>query len=240
MKKTIALMSLVLFMLSLHAQDLDMILNRYYDAIGLEKLQKTDAIIMTGRVIQMDNEIPMKMYQKRPKKIKMEAKIKDGTEFVQAYDGENGWAIMPWTGSSEPRDLDSDQMRVVEQMSDIEGDLYNWEEKKFVLTLEGSDKLNDTGVFKLKLIKPSGDEFLFYLDKKKYIILREDTKVERNGAPFESIILFKDFKPVEGMVMPFEIETKMNGQVVSKFIIEDVEINPQIDDSIFEKPGTRQ
>ncbi len=240
MKTRLFILSLILFTgsFALNAQSLDKILDKYYDVIGIDKLLTTNSIVMRGKIIQTGTEIPTVMYQERPKKMRMEAEIPDGTKFIQAYDGKEGWAIMPWTGSQDPQAMTEEQQKALEQMGDIEGDLYNWKKKGYDVTLEGTEKLDGADVYKIKLVKPSGDEYVFYLDKNKHIILKEDAKVNVQGTKVETNIYFSDFRPVDGMTMPFNIQTKKDGQLFSQFIIEDIEVNQDIDDSLFEKPGS--
>ena len=40
-----------------------------------------------------------------------------------------------------------------------------------------------------------------------------------------------------GIMVPYYLETKMEGQTVNQVVIEKVEINIELEDSIFEMPG---
>ena len=220
---------------AVQAQNLNKILDDYYDAVGMKKLLNTTTIVMKGNIVQMNMDLPMTMYRKRPNKMRMEAVIQ-GNKFVQAYNGKDGWAIMPWTGSTDPQPLTDDQVKLLEQEADIEGDLYNWKEKGFEVTLEGSDEMEGTPVYKIKVVKPSGNEYTYYLDKDNNVVLREDARVKVQGTPIESATYYSNFKSVDGMIMPFSIESKMNGQVTSQITIDSVEVNQDIDDSMFDMP----
>ena len=230
-------MAMILFIgsFAVQAQNLNKVLDNYYDAVGMKKLLNTNTIIMKGKIVQMNMELPMTMFRKRPDKMRMEAEIQ-GNKFVQAYNGKDGWAIMPWTGSTDPQPLTDDQVKLLEQEADIEGDLYNWKEKGFDVTLEGSDEMEGTPVFKIKVVKPSGNDYTYYIDKDNYVVLREDARVKVQGTPIESSTYYSNFKSVDGMIMPFSIESKMNGQVTSQITIDSVEVNQNIDDSMFDMP----
>ncbi|HYW94297.1 MAG TPA: outer membrane lipoprotein-sorting protein [Bacteroidales bacterium] len=237
MKKMISSLAMILFIgsFAVQAQNLNKILDDYYDAVGMKKLLNTTTIVMKGNIVQMNMDLPMTMYRKRPNKMRMEAVIQ-GNKFVQAYNGKDGWAIMPWTGSTDPQPLTDDQVKLLEQEADIEGDLYNWKEKGFEVTLEGSDEMEGTPVYKIKVVKPSGNEYTYYLDKDNNVVLREDARVKVQGTPIESATYYSNFKSVDGMIMPFSIESKMNGQVTSQITIDSVEVNQDIDDSMFDMP----
>jgi len=45
-----------------------------------------------------------------------------------------------------------------------------------------------------------------------------------------------DYQEVDGMMIPCFIEVKMNGQTAQKIILQEVELNPELDDLIFSRP----
>jgi outer membrane lipoprotein-sorting protein len=239
MKKYFAIIitAFMLFNLNLAAQDLDEILESHYEVLGMDKVLKTKTIIANGKAVQMGMEFPMTLYQKRPGMVRMEAEIQ-GTKLVQAYDGTNGWMIAPWTGSMEPQDMSDDQVKGMKQMGDMEGDLYGWEDKGFKVTFEGEDEMEGTPVYKIRLEKEDGDVFTYYLDAENYVVLKVDAKVMVQGAEVESSSYYSNFKPVEGMIMPFNIESRANDQVQMQIVIDSFEVDAEIDDSIFSKPET--
>lgn len=237
MKKYFAILitALFLFNLNITAQDLDEILENHYEVMGMDKVLNTKTIIANGKAVQMGMEFPMTLYQKRPGMVRMEAEIQ-GTKLVQAYDGTNGWMIAPWTGSMEPQDMSEDQVKGMKQMGDMDGDLYNWEEKGFKVTFEGEDEMEGTPVFKIRLEKEDGDVFTYFIDAENYVILKVDSKVMVQGAEVESSSYYSNFKPVEGMIMPFNIESRVNDQVQMQLVIENFEVDSEIDDTMFKKP----
>jgi outer membrane lipoprotein-sorting protein len=237
MKKYFAFLfaTVMLFSLNLKAQDLDEILESHYEVMGMDKVLKTKTIIANGKAVQMGMEFPMTLYQKRPGMVRMEAEIQ-GTKLVQAYDGTNGWMIAPWTGSMEPQDMSEDQVKGMKQMGDMDGDLYNWNDKGFKVSFEGEDEMEGTPVYKIRLEKEDGDVFTYYLDAENYVILKVDSKVMVQGAEVESSSFYSNFKPVEGMIMPFNIESRVNDQVQMQIVIDSFEVDAEIDDSMFSKP----
>jgi len=237
MKKLLSLLLALTFgaFISIQAQDLDEILENHFEVIGLDKVLESETFISKGKAVQMGMEFPMTLYQKRPGKVRMEAEIQ-GTKLIQAYNGETGWTVMPWTGSTDPQDLSEDQIKGMEQMSDMEGDLYNWEEKGHQASLEGEEDMEGTPVFKIKLEKEDGDVFYYYIDAENYVILKVDAQVMVQGTAVESSSYYSNFKPVNGMIMPFSIESRTNDQVTMNIMIEEIQVDEEVDDSLFEKP----
>src|SRR5271157_2304808 len=130
---------------------LDDILTAYYKAIGIEKMKDWQTISSSGKTIAMGVEYPFKFYQKRPGKIRIEAEIQ-GMKMIQAFDGNQGWTITPWSGSSDPQDMTADETKEMKHQADPEGALYNWKEKGHKAELIDKEDLEGSQVYKIKLI----------------------------------------------------------------------------------------
>ncbi|MBL7138996.1 MAG: hypothetical protein ISS17_09505 [Bacteroidales bacterium] len=104
MKTVFGIIGIFFFLFSSsQAQELtlDEIMERYYAASRMEKLQEVNTIIMTGLRVQQDI-MPLKIIRKRPNLFLMEFDVADLTAY-QAYDGENAWMTAPWTGNAAPQ-----------------------------------------------------------------------------------------------------------------------------------------
>lgn len=241
MKKLIAFFGLAIFAggFTLFAQDLDEILESHFDVIGQKALLTHKTFVMKGNVVQGGMEFPMVLYQKRPGMMRMEAEIQ-GTKLIQAFDGEIGWAVMPWTGSLEPQTMGEEENKSLKQMADIDGDFYNWKEKGFDVALIGEEDMEGTPVYKIKLVKEDGDEFIYYLDAENYVILRTDAKIEVNGTEVESQSYYGNYKQVGDIIMPHSIESRVNNQVTAQIVIDSYEMDVDLEDSLFSMPETVQ
>ena len=240
MKKFLSLsVSLLFLTISFtSAQNLDKILDNHFNAVGQDKLAKVKTITSKGNVVQMGMNLPFVLIQKKPFMIRMDAEIQ-GSKFVQAYDGEHGWMIAPWAGNPDAQDMPIEQIKAMKDMSDIDGDLYNWKKKGYNANLIGKEELDGKPVFKVKLIKDNGDEYMYYIDAEKYVVLRTDIKTNVQGTDVNSSTLYSDFKPVEGILLPHTMESKMNGQVVSRIEFDSYKINETVDNAVFAKPAPK-
>ena len=238
MKKTIiTIISLAIFTVgSAYAQDLQKILDKYLKTIGQEKILKVETIVSTGKTLQMGMEMPYKTMTKRPNKAYMEVDI-PGVQMVMGFDGKNGWAIQPWTGSADPIDLVGPELRPVKEISDMDGGLWNYEEKGHQLELEGTEDLEGIKVYVLKLTKKDGDIFHYYLDSEKYLILKMKYRLVVNAQETEMVALMSNFQDVDGYIMPFTTEQRFDGQSGMTITFDEVRFNVDIDDSIFVKPA---
>jgi len=236
MKKGI-LISISLALLSIvtcSAQDLQEILDNHFETVGQEKLLAKKSMYAKGKIMQMGMELPFEMINKRPNKLKMTIDIQ-GSKIIQAYDGETVWAVNPLSGSSDPIDVTGPEADGLMESADMDGQLWNWEEKGHELELEGTEEIEGVEVFVLKLSKKNGNIDYFYMDPDSYLITNTKSKVVMQGSEVESEMIMSNFQEVDGYIMPFTMEQRVNGQAMMTLMIEEVKIDQDYEDSIFTK-----
>ncbi len=237
MKKILSLLFGFSFLLTLTAiaQDLDEILENHFEAVGQDKLLEVNTFQMKGKSMNYGMESDFTIFIKRPAKFYLEVPIQ-GNIMKQAYDGENAWMIAPWTGSTDPQDMTGPQKKGMKMQADFDGQLYNWKEKGYKAEYLGTDDMEGTEVYKIRIIDEDGDEFIHFIDSDSFVILKMKSKMKIQGNEIETETFYSNFKPIEGIIFPFNVETKFGGQTNSNIIIEEIILNPEVDDSIFEKP----
>jgi len=242
MKKSVYCLGGILFLFGLTARsqelNLDDILSKYYQAAGIEKMKDFQTIYYDGKSNTMGMEYPFKIYKKRPGKSRIEVEIQ-GSKMIQVYDGQKGWSVIPWSGSTEPQDMTVDEAKNLKDQSEFEGSLYNWKEKGYKVDLVDKEDLEGSSVYKIKLTKPDGDTETYFIDADNFIILKVSSMVKIQGNESEGEVDYSDYKPVEGVLMPFTFQNKFKGQageMVSQIIFDTIVINKEINDSLFLKP----
>ncbi|MCF8239892.1 MAG: outer membrane lipoprotein-sorting protein [Melioribacteraceae bacterium] len=226
-----------LFSTVMFAQTLEEVLNSHFEATGTDKLAEVSTVITNGKVMQASFEIPIKAYNKRPMKFRSEGSFQ-GMEIVTIYDGESGWSKNPFMGSNDFQQLPQDQLDQIKDQADFEGMLFNWEEKGYNVTLDGTEDFEGIETYVVTLSKKNGDVYKHFIDTENFILLKMVSKINFRGVETEATTLFSNYKEVNGMVMPFETETLVNGQTAAQISIESVEFNKDVPDSLFEVPET--
>ena len=235
MKKTIALFfALFISIIFIHAQNLDEILDNYFETIGQENLTDVKTMYIKGKSAQMGMETDFNIKQKRPNKFRLEVDIQ-GTPMIQAYDGETAWMTMPWTGSTEPQELSGIQLKGMKEQSDFDGSLYNYDKKGYTAEYMGTEEVEGTEAHKIKLEK-DGDISYYFIDAENFVIIKMINKTKVDESVVESETYFSNYKEVNGIIIPHSIEQRSNGQSVSQVTIEEIEFDVEIDDSIFPMP----
>ncbi len=240
MLRILNLLKLVLifvFVSAVSAQSLDEILENHYDAIGQDKLsdKKTYKIEMT--IHQGGMEIPLTVMGKRPLKVRSEVSFQ-GMKQITTFDGEIGWTINPFMGMTEPQQMTEDQILQIKEQADIDGDLVNYKEKGYTVELVGDDEVDGIKVHKIKVSKPNGNVTTHYMDAENYVIIKSISIVNNQGTETEVESFMSDYRPVDGIIFPFEVEVKSGGQTMMKTVMTNIEFGIDVPDSVFGKPAT--
>jgi hypothetical protein len=235
--KKLAMISLCFLLTGsfLSAQTLEDVLKEHFSAIGQDKLLKVNTIKVTGKLVQAGLEIPFIQMAARPAGIRVEATLQ-GLTLIQTYDGKEGWNINPFAGITEPQPMGEDEMKQMKYQADLDGMLWNWKDKGFTVTLEGQEEVEGTNCFKIKIVTPEGDIFTNYLDAESYIPVRTHAKVKVQGNESEADTYFSNYMVVEGIAIAGQTVTKIGGQIANTIVSEKVELNVDLDKSLFGKP----
>ncbi len=239
MKKVLFLILSVFTVGGIFAQDLKLedVLAKHFKAIGQEKFAKVQTMKMTGKVFQMGMEMTMSVIKKRPNLSRTEVDVQ-GTKIVYAIDGQNGWMIMPFTGSSDPQDMPEEQLASAKK-EDMDGPFINSKEKGSQLELVGKEVVDSIQVYNIKLTTKDGESSNYYIDAAKFVIVKMKAKVMAQGQLAEVETKFSDFREVNGIKNAFKIEQIANGQAGATITFETVEFDVPVDNAIFAKPASK-
>jgi hypothetical protein len=129
-------------------------------------------------------------------------------------------------------------MKSILEDSDFDGPLVDYQAKGYKIEFAGTDKFEGTDTINLKITKPNGDVYIYYLDSEFYIPIKIDTKRMIRGAEREYETVLGDYKQVAGWYLPFSIETNVKGsQGRQKTIYDSIEANVEIADKRFSMPA---
>lgn len=234
-KLSIAFILSLIFITSSFAQTVDEILAEYFAVGGQEKLLATTTFTTKGKIIQGQFEIPFTAIQKRPMRFRSEAEFQ-GMKIISAFDGEKGWSINPMMGSSDPQPMTNEQIDEMKIQADYDGMFYNYADKGYTVEFMGKEPVDDIETYLLKLTRPNGDIITSYIDAENYVILKTKSKTKIQGVDTETETLLSNYKYIDDILIPFAMETKMNGQTVMQMAFDEITYNKDYDDSIFVMP----
>ncbi len=203
---------------------------------GVQKIQSVQSYRMTGKVLVMGMELPFTYLQKRPAKLRIEAEVQ-GVSVVQVYDGEHGWSINPMMGTQEPQDMSPLEETLVAIQADIDGPLVDWQAKGYTIELRDDDEVEGSPAHVLRLDTGKDLVIDLYFDPDSCLLLKQSATVTMDEKEITQETYFSDYQEVDGMLVAHAIEQRMGGQTQSQIMIEQVQVNPEIDDAVFEKPA---
>ena len=221
----------------LRSQTADDIIARYIARVGgLEKLQSISTMRRTGKFIGGGGfEAVVVQENRRPNHVREEFTLQ-GMTGITAWDGKEGWKVNPFNGKKDAEALSEDDMHSILLDADFDEPLIGYRAKGNKVQLVGTDQLEGTDVYKLRVALPNGDTRIYYMDADSGVPIRmEETRIIR-GAEQEFEATLGDYKPVNGWLVPFSIESGPKGQDKSTVHYEKIEANVKLDDRRFAKP----
>lgn len=158
---------------------------------------------------------------------------------IESFNGESGWTIDPWQEMDYARNLNAGEVNSFLQKAEFFTPFYNYKEKGHTVEYTGLDTLDGVQVYTLALTRTNGKKETWYLDASTYLeyLCKSDWVDFGRTSPSETF--FDDFRSVDGLVIPFFIERTF-WQRDRILLIEEVEINPEIDKSIFVMPQRKE
>lgn len=221
------------------AQTVDELIAKNIEAKGgMAKLKAVKSMRQTGKMIGGQGmEFPFVLVSKRPKSTRIEFSFQ-GMTGMQVYDGKTAWMSMPFGGKKEPEVMPPDQAKDMEEQADFDGPLVDYKQKGHTVELLGKEQVEGADAYKLKVTLKSGDVRTIYLDAETYLEIKMESKRTVRGTEVEGEATMSDYKEVEGLMMPHVMEQGQKGSPMrQKLVIEKVEINPDIPDSLFAMPA---
>lgn len=226
-----------LFCVQASAQTVDELIKKNIDAHGgIEKLKAVKTMKASGKITPQGLEIPIVLQQKRPGMVRMDATFQ-GKSMVQAYDGTTGWKIDPFQGNPDPEKVAGDDLKDLEEQSDLDGPLVDYKQKGHTVELIGKEEMEGTPVYKIKLTLKSGDVRNIYLDADNYLELKVTSKRKTPGGEVNVDQYMGNYKSVNGMMFAFSIDTRVNGQSVNTITIDKIELDVPVDEALFKMPA---
>lgn len=225
---------------SLSAQTVDEIVAKNLQAHGGEdKLKAIQSMRITGNFELGEVQAEFTQVYKRPMRIRLDAPIQ-GMVLTQAYDGQNGWKIFPFTGKTDPEPLSGEELKRVQEEADFDGPLMDYKKKGNTVKLVGKEMVDGRDAYHLSVTLKNGDVRDWYLDAGNFLAIKMVSSVTVQGTPVELETKYGNYTTVQGITFPFSIEQHTaSGQLPDeKISFRKVEMNIPLDDFVFKMPGS--
>ena len=193
-------------------------------------------------------QLPFVMELERPRKMRMELQF-NGQTAIQVYDGANGWKLRPYLNRRVVEPYTPDEMKMASMQADLDGPLVDYAAKGTKIELAGMEKVEDRDTYKLKLTMKNGEAIHVWIDAQTFLEAKIEGQPRMLDGTYHPVeVYFQDYRPVNGLQIPYILETKVlpvtktalgfrdTPVPAEKIIIDKVVVNPKLDESLFSKP----
>ncbi len=208
---------------------------------GLQAWRAVQTISFSGKMDaggKAKVQLPFVLEKKRPRKMRIELVFENDTA-VQVYDGVNGWKLRPYLGRRDVEPYSPEELKSASFESDVDGPLVDYTAKGNKVELEGVEKVEGQDAYKLKVTMKAGQVQHIWVDAETFLEVKvEGTPRRMDGRMRPVSIYLRDYKAVNGLMVPYVLETAVEGnKVTHKMFIENVAVNPKLEDSLFARPS---
>jgi hypothetical protein len=182
-------------------------------------------------------QLPFKLAMERPRKSRLELEFA-GKTALQVYDGTNGWTVRPYLNRKDVEPFTADEAKSQAGKPELDGPLLDYAAKGTKVELEAVEPVEGHEAYKLKLTTKSGIVQHMWIDAQSFLDVKVEGTARRMDGRLHSVWVYqRDFRSVQGLMIPFVLETAVDGyHDTHKVFIEKVTVNAKLDDASFSKP----
>ena len=183
-------------------------------------------------------QLPFTLEVKRPRMSRLEIEFA-GKTAVQVYDGTNGWKLRPFLNRDDVDPFTAEELKSQSQSPGIDGPLVDYAAKGTKVELAGVEAVEGHDAYKLKLTHKDGTIQHIWIDAQSFLDVKLEGTPRRMDGKMRTVWIYqRDFRPVQGLMLPFLLETAVDGyRETHKMVIEKAAVNPNLADARFTKPG---
>ena len=230
---------------TINAQTVDEIIDNYFENTGgVENWEKIEGVKMSAKVNQGGMEIPIEIVQLKSGKMMTTINFQGQSIKQGVFDGEVLWSTNFMTQKAEKSDEESTNM-VKNEMNQFPDPFLNYKEKGFTAELVGTETVDGSETFKIKLTTTpniiEGKEVpsiaYYFFDNENFVPIQVHEEITVGpGKGMVSEIKLSDYQEAGNIYMPFSMTQGVKGQPGAPITMDSIEINPTVDDSEFAFP----
>jgi hypothetical protein len=208
---------------------------------GLDAWRAVQTLRIAGEMDaggKTDPMLPFVLSMKRPQKSRLEITFA-GKNAVQVYDGTRGWKVRPFLNRDDVEPFTPAELKSAASAAPLDGFLIDHAKKGTRVELAGTERIEKKKNYKLKLTLKDGQQRFVWIDASTFL----ETKVsgeprKLDGRPHKVAIFSRDYRTVDGLKVPFLLETAVEGvKDTHKMVVKSVAVNAPLADELFAKPS---
>lgn len=182
-------------------------------------------------------QLPFVMELSRGRKKRLEIQF-NGQTAIQVYDGTQGWKVRPFLNRHEVEKFTAEELKAASHDSDLDGYLIDYAAKGSQVELVGVEQVEGRSSYNLKVTDKSGYAHHVWVDALTFLEVKIEGEPRRLDGKYHPVAVFlRDYRPVNGLMMPYLMETTVEGvKDTEKIQIEEIVSNPKLDNAQFAMP----
>lgn len=203
---------------------------------GAEAWKAVKTMRMNGTAAMQGMEFPITMSSAEGNKMRVDVNVQ-GQKIIQATNGETAWQVMPFMGINEPTAMSDDEAA---DMNDQEflSEFIDSEERGYTLEVVEGKEIEGSKTIGVRVTNEKKDvDRTYFFDPEFMVPIAMSTKGKGGQMKgIEMMTMMSDYGEVDGLVMPMFMDNQINGQSFQKITIKEVELNPELEEGLFELP----
>lgn len=206
------------------------IIDRYIEALGgREKLQNIGSLKMKMSMNMQGMNMKLTRLQQSPDKFAMIIMMQGNVVQRQVINGDRGIT----TGMQGSQEITGDDLEKMKLEVTLNPEL-QYNELGFDMKLTSVENVNGEKAYKVILTNPYGNKIInFYNVASGLKVKSQQTMENSQMGTIQQTTYYKDYKEVNGYLFPHSLTQEINEQTM-EIKVEEIEINPKIDDQVFE------
>ncbi len=207
---------------------------------GRAAIEAIHSIEVSLHITDPGYEVDGIYYAARPGRMRIDISSADKHVFTEAFDGQRGWE---WNGK-ESTTASPKATAALQHGVELPGKLFGLHELKqhgHQVELIGREKIEGINYYAIGVTLKDGYSTTLYVDPTNWLITRRrdirPLHVDIDPTPTTIEQRSTDFRTISGVQFPFanaEIDLK-TGKVLESSLIKEIEVNPPIDPTFFER-----
>jgi outer membrane lipoprotein-sorting protein len=207
---------------------------------GASNWAAVKTIKMAGIYVNFSDPTPFTIWRQRPDLYRFDS-TRINEFMIHAYDGEQTWWVNPFFGPQNakpvviPSQQNLDKVTLRERF--FEPVFWNYTQNGNVVVLEGREDMDDHDCYKLKVTLADSSVEYWFIDSETFLEVGMTGDTYDFGTKTSIEMFFGDYRNVEGVMMPFLIESEY-GIRYRSMEVENIAINQTIKPSVFAMPDS--
>lgn len=209
----------------------EQLIERYLEARGgAEQWRQLETLKITGTYAAISKRSDFTLVRQRGDLFRLDFTMADAPA-TRARDAQGPWMQNAWLQPEPGRVEEDPYKRQLERESLFPLLLLDYQDKGITVEALGPGDVDGIPTVNLKIILADGEEETWYFDAETYLEVAVDSQIYDHTQftePIRQRVFFDDFRTVNGLQFPFQIEMEFGARLESMTVGE-VMVNPEID-----------